>query len=115
MSTSTVTTRRSPVVGSLVERAALRVGLAAAARIQVGELTVVLPDGSHRVFGDAASPERAEIQIHDRQALVRMLIDGETGAGEAYMDGLWSSPDLAALLRLAALNREALALSSGWF
>ena len=31
------------------------------------------------------------------------------------MDGLWSSPDLAALLRLAALNREALALSGGWF
>ena len=31
------------------------------------------------------------------------------------MDGLWSSPDLAALLRLAARNREALALSAGWF
>jgi cyclopropane-fatty-acyl-phospholipid synthase len=31
------------------------------------------------------------------------------------MDGLWSSPDLVALIRLAARNREALALSSGWF
>ena len=31
------------------------------------------------------------------------------------MDGLWSSPDLPALLRLAARNREALALSGGWF
>ena len=31
------------------------------------------------------------------------------------MDGLWSSPDLPGLLRLAARNREALALSSGWF
>ena len=49
------------------------------------------------------------------QALVRMLVHGETGGGEAYMDGLWSSPDLAALLRLAARNREALALSAGWF
>ena len=27
------------------------------------------------------------------------------------MDGLWSSPDLPALLRLAALNRETLALN----
>ena len=27
----------------------------------------------------------------------------------------WSSPDLAALLRLAARNRDALALSAGWF
>jgi cyclopropane-fatty-acyl-phospholipid synthase len=44
-----------------------------------------------------------------------MLLGGETGAGEAYMDGLWSSPDLAALIRVAALNREALALSAGWW
>ena len=31
------------------------------------------------------------------------------------MDGLWSSPDLAGLLRWAALNRDSLALSTGWF
>jgi cyclopropane-fatty-acyl-phospholipid synthase len=31
------------------------------------------------------------------------------------MDGLWSSPDLPALLRVAALNREALALPRGWW
>ena len=30
------------------------------------------------------------------------------------MDGLWSSPDLAAMLRLAALNREALGVTRGW-
>ncbi|HET7168841.1 MAG TPA: cyclopropane-fatty-acyl-phospholipid synthase family protein, partial [Candidatus Limnocylindrales bacterium] len=115
MSTTSVTTRRPPVVGSLLERVAWRVGLAAAARIQVGALTVVLPDGTRRTFGDATSRERGEIHVHDRQALVQMLIDGETGGGEAYMDGLWSSPDLAALLRLAARNRAALALSAGWF
>jgi cyclopropane-fatty-acyl-phospholipid synthase len=44
-----------------------------------------------------------------------MLLGGEIGAGEAYMDGLWSSPDLPALLRVAALNREALALLMGWW
>jgi cyclopropane-fatty-acyl-phospholipid synthase len=44
-----------------------------------------------------------------------MLLGGETGGGEAYMDGLWSSPDLAALLRLAAANRSVLALSTGWW
>ena len=36
-----------------------------------------------------------------------LLLGGDIGAGEAYMDGLWSSPDLPALLRLAALNRSA--------
>ena len=31
------------------------------------------------------------------------------------MDGLWSSPDLEALIELAALNRSALALNTGWW
>ena len=115
MTVRTITTPRPPIVGSLLERAAWRVSLAAAARIRVGGLTVVLPDGTRQLYGNQSSSERAEIHIHDREALVRMLVGGETGGGEAYMDGLWSSPDLAALLRLAARNREALALSAGWF
>ncbi len=115
MTSPTITTQRSPALGSILERTALRVGLATAQRIRVGRLTVVLPDGSAMTFGDPASSETAEIRIHDGQALIRFLLHGETGAGEAYMDGLWSSPDLASLLRLAARNREALALAAGWF
>ena len=94
---------------------ARRLGLAAASRIRVGQLTVVLPDGSRRTFGDAESELRAEIHVHDEAAAVRILLHGETGAGEAYMDGLWSSPDLVGLLNLAARNRSALALTHGWW
>ncbi len=99
----------------LLARAAERIVLAAAARIRVGRLDVVLPDGSRRVFGDPGSSRAAEIRVHDREAAVRMLFHGETGAGEAYTDGLWSSPDLEALVELAAINRSALALSEGWW
>ena len=94
---------------------AQRIGLAAAARIRTGCLVVVLPDGSRRVFGDAQSTRRGEIRIHDSRALVRALVNGETGLGEAYVDGLWSSPDLVALIELGALNRASLALSAGWW
>jgi len=100
---------------SLLERAAFHVGLAAAERIRHGRLTVVLPDGSTRSFGPEDAALRGEMHLHDATALSRILVGGETGAGEAYMDGLWSSPDLAALLRLAAREREALALAGGWF
>jgi cyclopropane-fatty-acyl-phospholipid synthase len=103
------------LAGSILGDAAGRVAVAAARRIRVGSLTVVLPDGSRRVFGDATSGPEAEIRVHDRAALLRMLVGGETGGGEAYVDGLWSSPDLAGLLRWAALNRDALALSAGWW
>ncbi|HEY3335298.1 MAG TPA: cyclopropane-fatty-acyl-phospholipid synthase family protein [Candidatus Limnocylindrales bacterium] len=94
---------------------ATRLGLAAASRIRVGRLSVVMPDGRRRVFGDPASTRTAEIRIHDEAAAVRILLHGETGAGEAYMDGQWSSPDLEALIELAALNRSSLALTSGWW
>jgi cyclopropane-fatty-acyl-phospholipid synthase len=99
----------------LLDRLAWRVALSAAERIRIGRLRVVMPDGSVRTFGGEMADGSAEIRIHDREALTRILAGGETGAGEAYMDGLWSSPDLPALLRLAARNREALALSGGWF
>jgi len=102
-------------IGTLAERAARRFMLAAVRRIEVGRLVVVLPDGSRRVFDGAAAGPVAEMRIHDTAAVLRMLVGGDTGAGEAYVDGLWSSPDLPALLRLAARNRDALALSRGWW
>jgi cyclopropane-fatty-acyl-phospholipid synthase len=100
---------------SVVARVALRLVEAGAARIRNGHLTVVLPDGSRREFGDPASPHHGEFHLHDPEALARMLVHGETGGGEAYMDGQWSSPDLPALLKVAALNRDALSLSTGWW
>jgi cyclopropane-fatty-acyl-phospholipid synthase len=112
--------RTAPVSESLwpprlFDGVAARVMLGAVRRIRVGRLTVVLPDGARSVFGDQASSEAGEIHVHDASAAVKMLLGGEIGAGEAYMDGLWSSPDLPALLRLAALNREALAMPEGWW
>ena len=64
------------------------------------------PMASDGRSGRPGAEPAAEIHIHDRRALVKLLIGGETGGGEAYMDGLWSSPDLAGLLRWAALNRD---------
>jgi cyclopropane-fatty-acyl-phospholipid synthase len=111
----TATGRASRAPDRILEETARRVMLGAARRIRVGRLAIVLPDGSRRVYGDPASPHVGEIRVHDGAAAVRMLLGGEIGAGEAYMDGLWSSPDLPALLRVAALNREALALPRGWW
>ena len=115
MSTRTAATGLDLSPGRLLEAAARKVMLGAAARIRVGRLVVVLPDGSRRVFGDPSSTMSGEIHVHDTTAAVRMLLGGDVGAGEAYMDGHWSSPDLPALLRVAARNREALAMPDGWW
>ncbi len=87
----TIRSLRRPFKLPIVADAAQRVLLGAASRIRVGELTVVLPDGQRRIFGEVGSERRGEIVVHDRAAMVRLLVDGETGAGEAYMDGQWSS------------------------
>ena len=95
-----------------LDAAAERILLRAAKRIRIGRLTVLMPDGRRRTFGDPAATRTAEIHVHDRAAARRLLLHGETGAGEAYMDGMWSSPDLEALIELAALNRSALAMNT---
>ena len=115
MSERTAPYRSLPAPRTFVARVAERIMLAAAARWRIGRLTVVMPDGGAREFGDAASDRTAEIRIHDSAATLRMFLGGDTGAGEAYMDGSWSSPDLPALLRLASLNRDALGLTGGWW
>ncbi len=106
---------RGSTVPSVMARTARRAILASASRIRVGLLRVSLPDGSHRTYGEPGSATVAEVSVHDERAFWAMLTGGEVGAGEAYMEGWWSSPDLAAVLRLAALNRGDMALSQGWF
>lgn len=46
--------------------------------------------------------------VHDESFFPRLLLGGEDGAGDAYMDGCWSSPDLVAVVRLAILNLDQL-------
>ncbi len=102
-------------LGSAVERLALRAMLGVARRTSIGELTVLLPDGTRHVFGDPTTGGRGELRVHDMAAITRILRGGDIAAGEAYMDGLWSSPDLAALVKVASVNRDALGLTRGWY
>ena len=101
-------------IGRTMDGVATRAALAVASRIRVGHLTVRLPDGSSSDFGDVGSPLHGELRLHDSAALRRLLLGGEVGMGEAYMDGHWSSPDLVGLIELAVANREALALGASW-
>ncbi|MGC8475975.1 MAG: class I SAM-dependent methyltransferase [Acetobacteraceae bacterium] len=71
-------------------------------RISEGRLTVVLPDGE-RLRGGGGGPEAVWV-LHRWPALRRLLLGGDIGFAEAYVDGDWSSPDPVALLELAARN-----------
>lgn len=60
--------------------------------------------GESRIFGDPQSPLRACLAVHHPRFFRRVLLGGDVGMGEAYMDGDWSSPDVVALIRLAVRN-----------
>jgi cyclopropane-fatty-acyl-phospholipid synthase len=73
-------------------------------RIATGSLTLV-EDGSRRVYG--TGPPAATITVHSAR-MWRAALAGSRGLADAYADGLWDSPDLVALVRLAARNAPGL-------
>ena len=85
MTADSLTTQASGPIDSLLTQVASRVTLSAASRITVGNLTVRLPDGSTRVFGDRDSELQGEMHIHDLEALhaAATLDLGGAGRGPA--------------------------------
>ena len=73
-------------------------------RIRTGTLTVI-EAGERRVYG--SGPPAATIHVRSPR-MWRMGLTGSRGLAEAYAQGLWDSPDLAALVRLAARNAAGL-------
>jgi len=77
-------------------------------RLVIGHLELHLPDRTVRRFGDAAASRKAVLEVRNWRFFRRVLMDGDIGLAEAYMDGDCDSPDLPALVALLADNQEAL-------
>ena len=76
--------------------------------VRVGALTVVLPDGRHRTFGDPASDLRASLEVNEWRFFRRLITGGSVGVGEAFMERDFDSDDLVSLIRIMIANRSAL-------
>ncbi len=87
---------------------AARFVLKSLARLSSGRLTVRLPDGTICHFGPDRAERQAEIEIRDWRFFRRVLLDGDIGFAEAYMDGMCDSPDLPGLLSLLTDNEKSL-------
>ena len=61
----------------------------------------VVEAGRRRAFGPADAELRATVTINDPTAW-RGPLHGSVGLGEGYVDGLWETDDLVALIRIAA-------------
>lgn len=76
-------------------------------RLRHGTLSLQLPDGTQLRFGQGEQPA-ASLVLHDWSVFDAAMKSGDIGFAETYRDGLWATPDLAALLRVFIRNRQAL-------
>ena len=82
--------------------------------VRVGSLTIVMPDGRTRRFGDGGTPD-VTISISDHDTLRGIVMNPELGVGEGYMNGglTIDGDDLHGFMTLALKN---VALGYGpWF
>ncbi|WP_268799599.1 SAM-dependent methyltransferase [Pseudomonas huanghezhanensis] len=78
-----------------------------------GQLVVIEGD-ERRVFGAAGAKIQGEIHIQDSAIWGLVASNGSIGAGEAFIHGYWTSPDLTAVIRVFVSNLEVLdALEGG--
>ena len=114
-SATTLATRPLPSTAP----AAARTVFALLRGLKVGTLVVQLPDGEQLRFGQGgtSSEPHAALRLRDWAVCSAALRSGDIGFAEAYIAGQWSTPDLAALLRLLLANREALddAVYGAWW
>jgi len=75
------------------------------AGLHEGFLEVVCPRETLS-FGSPSSKLKAMLVVNNERFFARVLLGGDIGMGEAFMDGDWSSPDLQSLLRLAVRNMD---------
>ncbi len=87
---------------------AARMLLAMLTRLAWGRLTVCGPDGFREEFGSGQRGDSAQIEFRDWSICGEILTGGDNAFAEGYMQGRWDSPDLIALLTVAAHNQQAL-------
>ena len=76
-------------------------------QLRVGTLDIQFPDGGQARFGSGGEP-RAAMRLNDWSVCTAALKSGDIGFAESWIDGMWSSPDLVALLKVFIANRDAI-------
>ncbi|MDA8694132.1 cyclopropane-fatty-acyl-phospholipid synthase family protein [Pseudomonadales bacterium] len=87
-------------------RAAIRKNLASMRRGQL----VLEENGEKTVYGDLSEDVSlvAELTIIDDAMYSAVAFNGVVGAGESYMEGYWTSPDLVKVIRFFVINMQSL-------
>ncbi len=75
-------------------------------RMDSGSIELQLPDGSKRLCG--SGPLHAQLHVHDWDVFGAIVSAGDVGMGRTFIEGRWSTDDLAGLLLILARGRAAI-------
>ena len=79
-------------------------------KIEIGCISVVLPDGELLQFAGKTSQSDVDAQLvlHNYRPIADFFLMGELAFAESYLRGDWSSPDLTSFFKLCLLNERAI-------
>lgn len=78
--------------------------------LKYGKINIVWADGGHETFNGSeplTNDLEATLHIHNNRFFRRVIKSGSLGFAESYMEGEWTTPNLAALLELLSRNIHA--------
>ena len=81
-------------------------------QLQHGQL-VLTENGERHLFGDSNATLIGEVHISDPGVWGMIASNGSIGAGEAFIHGYWSSPDLTRVVRVLVSNLKVLDAMEG--
>ncbi|WP_208645499.1 SAM-dependent methyltransferase [Mucilaginibacter endophyticus] len=75
-------------------------------KMSLGKLNITLPDGTALLIGNGHTNLSAIIIVNHEEFFKRIVLSGDIGFGEAYVDGLWDTPNITNVIKWVLLNIE---------
>lgn len=73
-------------------------------KMNKGSLSLYLPDGQQVEIGDGKSEIRATIYIKDKAFYKSLVLYGDIGFGEGFVNGLWDTDNITDVIKWVLLN-----------
>ena len=99
-----------------MDRISRRLVLDMLRKLRHGRITLVENEGTSAFGGlSRVCSLEGSVRVHHPSFYTRVALGGTLGAAEAYMEGLWSSRDLTAVIRILLLNEPVFqTMETGW-
>lgn len=81
-------------------------------KIEIGTLEVIYKDGTIKLYGEKKVEEKITLEIYNNRFFTRVMLYGDIGFSESYIDEDFETSNLTKLIELALLNSKYLGTTS---